>query len=579
MHFLYQDYEFSIQRLSKASLLSGLMLLLGCQAVYADDMPAISNDPTKVNPIVEPPLRNKSQQDQGFSLPPVSKQSELEQKGGVVEITQVVFEGNKVFGDEELQEVVAPFLNRKLRASDLEAMRRKVSQFYIDHGYITSGALLVSQSLATGVLHLNIVESRLTDVKQTGQERLQEDYIRDRLMMGSGDPLNVKDLQDSYRQLLADPLIEQLNGQLLPGTRPGESILDLRVSRARPYQLYLGADDYQTPAVGAYTGRMGGWVDNLMTLGERIDANFVVNEGGLGYNTGINIPITARDTRFSFRYSDGHSSIVERPLDTKNISNHIIGYDAGLSHPIYRNFSDDITLGLNFVVRQNSTVWDGVRDLVNFCDCQVSVLRMSQHLSHRDEDHSLAFWSTFSTGLDVLGATINPAGLPSSDFFSWLGQSLVSLKLLDNGTMLVLRGNLQLANSPLLNLERYSLGGVYTVRGYRENTYVRDNGFNANVEVKYPIYKDQGDKHGLHLVPFLDYGAVWSNRPSTSTNNDQYPTNYLFSTGIGLNWQYKQLSADFYWAHAFTPVQLLGPKPERSIQDDGIHFRVNYNVF
>lgn len=549
---------------------------------YAADLPAVSNDPTRAQQYRSLPQEiGKQQQAPGFVLPVVPEQGEWVRQGGSVELKRVVFEGNTVFSAEELDGLSSEFLNRKLAAADLETLRRKVSQYYIDHGYVNSGAMLVSQSLAEGILRLKIIEGRLVDVRQSGLERLPEDYLRDRLIAGSGEPLNAAKLQDRYRQLLADPLIQQLNGRLLPGSRPGEAVLDLQVTRGRPYQLYLGADDYQTPSVGAYTGRIGGWVDNLLAVGERIDAHFVANGGALGYNTGISVPVTAHDTRVSFRYSDTSSTIVEAPLDTLNITNRIVGFDGGISQPIYRTFADDVTLGLNFVVRQNRTQLAGeclpVSGLgIAGCETQASVLRMTQRFLHRGEQRSLVFWSTFNAGLDLFGATTNQPGLQSGEFFSWLGQSLFSEKLLDNGAALTIKASIQLADSPLLNLERYALGGAYTVRGYRENTYVRDNGFNTSVEIKYPLYGgNDGEKNSLYLVPFLDYGGVWDN--ATAVNAKQ-PTHYLYSSGIGLSWQYKQLSAEFYWAHAFTPPQSR-VLTSRSIQDDGIHFRVNLNVF
>lgn len=573
---------------SHSSSILTLALLVSSFDLMAENgvnaMPAISNDPTKLQQVI-PEVLKPSTQGHELDLPVIQKQNELEKSGDAIELKQVVFTGNTVFDSEELDIVVEGFLNKKIRASDVEAIRRKVTQYYIDHGYVNSGAILKSQSVADGILKLTIIEGKLTEVRQSGQERLREGYIADRLIVGSGEPLNVTELQDSYRQLLGNPLIEQLNGQLLPGAHPGEAIMDLQVKRARPYQLYAGADDYQTPSVGAYTGRMGGWVDNLLTLGERVDAQFIVNGGSLGYNTGINIPVTANDTRVSFRYSDTSSTIVEAPLDALKITNKIIGFDGGLSHPIYRTFADDLTLGLNFVVRQNKTLLSNncVPGLagagIESCETSATVLRMSQHYIHRGESNSAVFWSTFNSGLDALGATTNSSGLQSGQFFAWLGQSMFTQRLLDNGTQLVVKGNIQLADTPVLNLERYSVGGAYTVRGYRENTYIRDNGFNTNVEVKYPLYGgDNNEKNNLYLVPFLDYGGAWNN-PSVSSELALKPhTDYLFSSGIGFTWQYKLVSADFYWAHAFTPVKDK-PKASHSIQDDGIHFRFNINAF
>lgn len=555
----------------------GLLFAGLSSPLLAEDAATI--DSTRAQQVVpEPKLLEKPQASDKFELPPLQKKVAAAAGDETVIIRQVQFEGNTAFETQELQAVVAGFLNRELHASDIESIRYEVSKYYNDHGYINSAAILSSQSLADGVLKLKIIEARLVDVRLTGQGRLPESYLRDRLMHGAGDPLNVDELQDSYRLLLGNPLIRQLNGQLLPGNRPGESILDVKVTRARPYQLSFTADDYQTPAVGEYTGRIGGWVDNLLALGERIDAQFIASGGALGYRTGIDLPLNAWDSRFTFRYSDLESSIIERTADTLNAVNHVVGFDGGLSHPVYRTFADELILGLNFVVRQNRTMIDGtcLPIEVDSCHTQVTVLRMSQHYSHRGENNSGVFWSTFNAGLDALGATLNAPGFAGGQFFSWLGQSMFAQRLLDDGTSLVIKGNIQLADSPLLSLERYAIGGVYTVRGYRQNTYVRDNGFNTSVEIRYPLYDQDGvEKNNLHLVPFWDYGGGWNN---ANTDIAGKRTDYLFSAGIGLNWHYHQISTDFYWAHAFTPVRNK-PVAEHSIQDDGIHFRVNIDAF
>jgi hemolysin activation/secretion protein len=359
------------------------------------NIPSVTNDPTKAEQPLLLPSALPEKTDKGFALPDATKIIGTPKSGATIEINQVEFPGNTVFKKSELEALAQSFLNHPIRTSDIEDLRLKVSQYYIDHGYINSGALFdENQSLADGILHLKIIEGRLKEVRQTGQERLRDEYIAQRLIVGSGEPLSVNALQDSYRRLLADPLIEQLNGRLLPGAHPGEAVLDLQVKRKRPYQLNAGTDDYSTPAVGGYTGRIGGWVDNLLTMGEHIDGQVIVNGGGIGYNTSINMPINAYDTRILFRFSDTYSTLVEAPFNTLNISTRVIGFDGGISHPVYRSLADDLTLGLNFVVRQSRTLqsndciaganFTGINGDTN-CNSQVSVLRMSQHASHRGE--------------------------------------------------------------------------------------------------------------------------------------------------------------------------------------------------
>jgi hemolysin activation/secretion protein len=239
---------------------------------------------------------------------------------------------------------------------------------------------------------------------------------------------------------------------------------------------------------------------------------------------------------------------------------------------------------LNFAVRQSQTLLaGGCNSGANFtgvigdlsCNTQVTVFRMSQRYTHRAESTGFAFYSTFNVGINALGATsYQSLGGQGGQFFSWLGQSMFNQRILENGTQLVLRGSIQLANSPLLPLERFSVGGVNTARGYQENSYIRDNGFNTTAEIKYPLYGGtSSDRNNLFLVPFMDYAGGWN----VAYAGNSAPVDYLFSSGLGFNWQYKQVSTDFYWGHAFNSVV---PKPTtKSIQDDGIHFRVNINAF
>jgi len=148
--------------------------------------------------------------------------------------------------------------------------------------------------------------------------------------------------------------------------------------------------------------------------------------------------------------------------------------------------------------------------------------------------------------------------------------------MLKNGAQLVFRGAVQLSDTALLGLERFSLGGIYSVRGYRENTYVKDNGFYVGLEFRYPLFGgDRFSKHSFNLVPFMDFGGAWNNPNAPSPENNVQKT-YLHSVGLGGVWHYDKLDAEFYWAHSLTNPP---PTLEHSVQDNGIHFKVSLNAF
>ena len=366
-------------------LLFGLMLT-NIGSLYAADGFSNSNDPTKAQqPTTAPDMLQQNKEK--IAVPePVTKVDNL--IGKKVSLTDIRFTGNTVYSELELKKEVADLLGKANLSSDTETIRLKITRFYIKNGYISSGALIEDTGESDGILKIRIIEGKLIDVHeppvtnklasdslrnesmwpspiQDGliwlaelvSQPLPKDYLKERLLDGAGEPFNLNELQDKYRQMLSDPLIKQMTSQVVPGLHPGEAMLNLQqVQRNKPYQLFVGADDYSTPAVGGYTGRMGGWVDNLFRQGERIDGQFAVNGGGNSYNVGISVPVTAQDTRLSFRFSDSATTLVEAPFNKLNLTTHIIGFDGGIAQPVYRTVNDSLVLGANFVVRESRTL-------------------------------------------------------------------------------------------------------------------------------------------------------------------------------------------------------------------------------
>ena len=494
-------------------------------------------------------------------------------------LKRVIFEGNEAVPTAELDEVANPYLNRRLNGNEVEDLRYKLTLYYVNKGYINSGAVIPEQTVKDGVLRIKVIEGRLSDVRMTGQERLKEEYIRDRLLDDSGKPLNTHDLQQRYLMLLNDPLIGRINGTLMPGLHPGDAILDLKVVRSRPYGGYLGVDNYAPPSIGGYAGRMGAWVSNLTGFGERIDFGFSALGGASIYNTGIDIPLTASGTRFAFHYTYSDTKLIEQPFTDLNIRSTIISYDGQLSHPVLWNLQQKLTLGFNFNVRQDVTTIDGKsldRPGSHDGQNQQTVLRTWQDYVHQGKEFDVVLRSTLSVGVDALGANITTQ-VGDGRFFDWLGQAVGRYRFLDNGAFVSLSGAVQLADDTLLPLEKIAIGGVYTVRGYRQNYLVRDEGYYTALELSYPLYGNEpGSIHGMSLIPFVNFGAAWDN--GSAANNPLTKATYLWSTGVGIDWHYSTLGASLFWAQRLSSYALTKGTPY-DLQDNGITFQANWRVF
>lgn len=59
-------------------------------------------------------------------------------------------------------------------------------------------------------------------------------------------------------------------------------------------------------------------------------------------------------------------------------------------------------------------------------------------------------------------------------------------------------------------LEQFTLGGLYSVRGYRQDLLLTDNGVFASAEVRLPILRVDSVKGVLQVAPFVDFGVGWN---------------------------------------------------------------------
>lgn len=487
----------------------------------------------------------------------------------------VIFDGVPAQTNEKLQKAIQPYIGTIVGRLDLDTIRLKALQSCKEMGLLYPSVILPSQHISEGAVHYQVHVGRLSEINIQGTEGLHDDYIRDRLQPdGNDQPLRREDLQDRFQMLLTDPLIERVNGNIRPGANPGDAVLDLAVKRAQPYELHIAMDNFTPPTVGAYTGRLDGLVRNLTGWGDFLRVNLSGSEGTRGIGGYFSMPVNAYDTRLNVGYQGSEAEVVDSTLKPLSIENNFMDVNIGLSHPLYKTINRVFSVEGQFAYRQTHTLMDGAGypaglGVEDSGKATVSVVRFIQNYLDRDVDRVVSFRSSFNVGIDAFDATVNTGSLPDTHYFSWLGQLRYLHNLDQRGTQFFMRGDVQLANNSLLPLERFALGGINTVRGYRQNELVRDEGYALAVELRYPLVLPK-ETNGLRLsvVPFFDVGGA-SNINATSKT--------LMSTGIGLQWSWQQFDADFYWAQALSSHHTAG-RGDDDIQDQGIHFRLHARI-
>lgn len=493
----------------------------------------------------------------------------------IFHFSKIVIEGNTVLPHSTLSETIKNYVHRNINVAEIEELRQRLTQLYVNAGYINSGAVISENAVKNGILRINIVEGRLAEINIKGLGRLREGYIKNRLQDDPDVPLNLNELQDRFQVLLSDPLISRMNGKLLPGLSPGQSILEVEVTRAQPYHLTLFGDNYRPPSIGGEAFGLSGQVYNVTGLGDAFDFTYITSAGSNRYAGGFHIPVNDWGTVAFFHFDEGDSKVIEGSVKRLNIRSEVHNLEGGVSHLIINQFNRQLNIGLLLAIRENETTLDG--SPYSFVPGeptgrnQASVWRFFQFYMQRWERQAFAIRSTFSVGMNALGSTPKTnARFPSSEFFAWLGQAQYAYRISNDGAQLVLRSNVQISDSPVLPLERISIGGRGTVRGYRENHLVTDNGFSISAEYHWPIFGATNAKQRLTLIPFLDYGAAWNHVEDSSSIQ-----HHLLSIGLGINWQYKPVSVDLFYGHALFQAR---PNTEDDLQDEAVHFQIRVDA-
>ncbi|NER30357.1 MAG: ShlB/FhaC/HecB family hemolysin secretion/activation protein, partial [Symploca sp. SIO1C4] len=208
-----------------------------------------------------------------------------------ITVDKFEFTGNTAFSEQELATVTEPFTNRPITFAELLSARTAVTKLYTDNGYLTSGAFIPPQSLDGGSVTIAILEGGLDEIEVNGTKRLNSGYVRSRLEIATGKPLNVQHLLDALRLLQLDPLIENLSAELSTGSGPGTSLLTVTLTEANSWSSQIIANNGRSPSVGSFRRGVSLRQANLLGLGDGLSVSYTNTDGSDGIDLNYSLPI------------------------------------------------------------------------------------------------------------------------------------------------------------------------------------------------------------------------------------------------------------------------------------------------
>jgi hemolysin activation/secretion protein len=526
---------------------------------------------------------------------------------GSIKVTRIEIINNTVIKTSELEKIpvlsdnipIFDIKNQTLEFSELLQIASQVAEYYAQQGYRTSGAIAVipeeSREKGQGNVKIQVIEGILESIEVNIQDEKVLDtrfdgYVRKRLKVRENQPLNVDNLLEALQLLQLDPLINQISATLTQGIEPNSSQLIVTYQPNNPLSLGVLLDNGRSPSVGSFERGAAFNYDNVLGLGDKIRLSYLNTDGSDRPEVSYEIPFTADNATIRFDYVHNDSAIIEPPFDDidqdgqrPDITSNYDAYDVTVRYPLIRSIKNqtfrEFAVGINPSWRNTQSFLFGEpfpfslsADVLG--NTNIFALRFSQDYTQQSPTEIIAFRSQLSIGLDAFGSTISPQvpeiDVADSQFVAWRGQGQY-VKFLAEDTLWLVRSNVQLADRPLLPIEQFSIGGLGSVRGYRQDQILTDNGFFATTEVRLPVLRiPDGNQEGvLQIVPFVDYGLGWN----TDLPNPRH--NSLLSLGFGLLWQLGDFNARLDWGIPLTDFE----RRRNTWNENGLYFRVQYGKF
>jgi hemolysin activation/secretion protein len=448
--------------------------------------------------------------------PPQTQQPQTQQ------IRRFKVVGSTVFQPWELDNVTQPFEAQGLTIEVLQQAADAVTRYYLDHGYLTSRAVLGNQTLENGIATIQVVEGSLESLTVKGTRRVGQDYVRNRIALAGLNPLNQENLEYQLRLLRGDPLFSNVEATLQEGSQVGQSVLALTVRESPNLMGLASLDNHGSKAVG--TQQLGVTLGSRNLTGKGDSLIFNAARSATGGTSSLQVsyqyPLNPNQGMLSVRAANTGYRVTLPELAELGITGRSTLFEVAVRQPIARSVQSEVAVSLGLMHRSGSALVSNI-----LTSSQESTrLRFGQDWLRRD---ALGYWianSQFDVGM--------MGGDQTGTFVAWSGD-LQRVRSLSKNQQLIMHLSWQFSPGALPSSQQFNLGGPQTLRGLPSGVINGDNGLAFSVEDRITVWRKKSGAPLLQLSPYLEMGTVWNQ----ATLGQSDPLGVLGTAGLGVNWQ------------------------------------------
>ncbi len=430
-------------------------------------------------------------------LPPALQATD----GVTVLVERFEIQGNTRYPNADLQSLLAPWLNRPLDFSHLQAAAAAVAARYRQDGWVVR-AYLPTQSIDQGVVTVQVVESLLGELRFEGEasQRVSQEQLRRILLaqQATGQPLNAEHLDRGF--LIANDLSGvnlssvMQSGEHTQTTDVVVNVVDLPRTKAE-----LSFDNTGATSTGPNRAVFTGDIRSPSGRGDVLSTQILHSQGSDYMRLAYTLPWGDKGWQVGANVSDVQYQLVSADMLALDAKGHSASVGLEASYPLVRSRQRNLRLNLtaeakNFYNQANGAVSSNYK-----------AGNIGMGLNGNQYDNWGGGGAT-TFGLNGVFGRINLEGSPNQadDWLTTHTDGTYAKLLYNLSRQQALTPSLswfaslhgQAANKNLDSSEKMYLGGVNGVRAYPTNEAGGSEGRLVNMGVASPVALWR-DPHGL----------------------------------------------------------------------------------
>lgn len=464
------------------------------------------------------------------------------------DIKVIVLNGasNMLFRDRDL--LLEPFLNRCLVVADFEKLLSALTRYYVERGFITTRVYIPKQDLSRGQLEVLVIEGVVEKIMIKDGDR-GSISVANTLPGVEGELLNLRDIEQGLDQInrLAS---NNATMDILPGVNPGGSTVVINNDPKPAWRVNLNYDNQGSASTGKYQAGATISGDNL--LGFNDFASYTLRESVPGDQARR----VARSDSLSYALPYGYNtwslgasrsnyvSILRAPsgLELSSEGDSTNAY-AKLERVVYRDQTRRATLAGTLTSKKSRNYL--ANQLLQVSSRNLTVLDIDSNFTMGLAGGVIGFDLGYAQGLDMMGALDDQSGMtevmPRAQFGKLKYGVSYNLPFKVAGRDAAWSSQLtgQYAYDVLYGSEQIYIGGIYSVRGYVNNSLNGDNGYYWRNDLSLRLPTSAFNRQGV-FKPYLslDVGRV------TQRVSGLAPEGTLSGVTLGASWTVGQASVE-----------------------------------